>query len=121
MISSLKTWSSQGQLTLIVEASAASFIPELSFEWSSPDASLSLLCEMCGSHQGKLSLKSNELSDSAGEFHIIFDTSLGETEPRKASFQCQRSLGKFGTWLHHRPQLLLLVRLPNAIAAVGSR
>ena len=75
MISSLKTWSSQGQLTLIVEASAASFIPELSFEWSSPDASLSLLCEMCGSHQGKLSLKSNELSDSAGEFHIIFDTS----------------------------------------------
>jgi hypothetical protein len=30
---------------------------------------------MCGSHQGKLSLKSNELSDSAGEFHIIFDTS----------------------------------------------
>jgi hypothetical protein len=40
---------------------------------------------MCGSHQGKLSLKSNELSDSAGEFHIIFDTSSARQNRGKHS------------------------------------
>src|SRR5271166_1611533 len=56
MIFSLKTWSSQRQMTLIVEARSsfhgldrgnAAFIPAVSFEWSSLDAGLRLLCEKC--------------------------------------------------------------------------